>query len=108
MPKQSGYVKRQTIALQAHDMAIRDHMRTLTLDIVTIALGQCGMNPEDLAHFRDVYMKTEQDYLDEIIADYNGNHDKSITYAKERIDRVLKEYVPEDMFVPYDKRYGRC
>ena len=104
--KQSNYLQRLALAQQNRDMTVRNHQRTFTLDIVTIALGRCGMNPDDLAHFRDVYMETERDYIDEINQDYYANGDKMLCYAKDRIDRALKEYVSEEMFVEYEKRYG--
>ena len=80
-------------------------MRTLVLDIVTITLGKCGVTKEDIRAFRDLYMETEGEYIDEVRADFYGNKDEHIAYAKERIDRAVKEVVPEDLFEPFDKRY---
>ena len=31
--------------------------------------------------------------------------DKHLDYAADKIDRVLKQYVPEEMFVPFDERH---
>ncbi len=104
--KQSGYLKRLEMATQQHDMKVRNHQRTFVLDIVTITLGKIGMNPDDLERFRDEYMRTEQEYCDEINEDFYGNGDKKLSYAKDRIDRAIQQYVTADMFVPYEKRYG--
>lgn len=104
--KTSGLIKRFNQAQFHRDMVVRDHYRVFVLDIVTITLGKLGMNPDDLEHFRDTYLETEADYCSEILQDFYDNHDKDLSYAKDRIDRAIKQYVSEDMFVPYDKRYG--
>ena len=105
MAKQSGFIQRLSSAQYARDMMVRDHMRTLVLDVVTITLGKLGLPKEDVARFRDLYMETEAEFFDEIKDDFYGNHDKRIEYAKDRIDRAIKECVPDDMFMPFDKRY---
>lgn len=111
MPKPSNYLKRlQTEFSNAKfiwEHEVRMHNRIMTLDIVTITLGELGYSKEDIGRFRDKYMEVEEEYCSEIIDDFDGNHDPKIVYAKDRIDRVLKEYVPEDMFVPFDERYKR-
>jgi len=33
------------------------------------------------------------------------DNDKELVYSQYAIDRALKQYVPEDMFVPYEERY---
>ena len=48
-------------------------------------------------------MKTEKEYSEEINTDYQS--DKHLDYAADKIDRVLKQYVPEEMFVPFDERH---
>ena len=107
MAKRSGYLQRLAAGQKQHDELVRDHMRTFVLDVVTITLGKLGMNHDDMRNFRDIYMETEMEYITEIRDDMYGNNDPHIYYARERIDRALKEVVPEDMFVPYDKRYVR-
>ena len=103
--KQSNYVKRNQIALKLHDAETRAIQRLMTLDVVTITLGKLGMNPDDLEQFRNAFMETEEEYITEIQSDYTDNHDRSITYAKDRIDRAMREYLPDEMFVPWDQRY---
>ena len=105
MAKQSDYLKRLAQAQALRDTQVRDHQRTFVLDIVTIALGRFGMSPDDLRRFRDIYIEAEKDYREEILEDFYNNGDKKISYAKDRIDRAIKEYVPEDMFLPFDQRY---
>ena len=105
MSKQSGYIQRLAVQQELRDTLVRDHMRTLVLDIVTITLGKLGMNHDDIIQFRQTYMETEGEYIEEVRDDFYGNKDKRITYAKERIDRAIKEVVPEEMFVPFDQRY---
>jgi len=105
MAKQSAYIKKNMVALKLHDAETRAIQRLMTLDVVTITLGKLGMNPDDLEQFRNAFMETEQEYLTEIQSDYTDNHDRSIAYAKDRIDRAMREYLPDEMFVPWDQRY---
>ena len=102
----NGYLMRQEAIRRIREDSIRAHSRTFTLDIVTLTLAELGFNKDDMAAFRDAYMAMEDDYIDEIFQDFYGNHDKKIELAKAHIDALLKECVPEDMFVPYDKRYA--
>lgn len=102
--------KRNSAFLNAVNIAQKEKIqkcvmitRMQTLDKVTITLGQMGMNPDDLAFFEDEFCKVEHDYCDEILED--AECDKSIVYAKDKIDRALKQYVREDRFEPYDVRY---
>jgi len=103
--KQSGYLQRLAKQQKERDDIVRDHMRTMILDIVTIALGRVGMNGDDIIHFRDIYMETEEEYMKELKEDFYDNCDKDFVYAKDKIDRALREVVPADMFVPYEERY---
>ena len=111
MPKQSAYLKKlqqdYALAKTAWEHDVRMHNRIMTLDVVTITLGELGYSKDQIRDFRDKYMEIEEEYCQEILDDFHGNHDPKIVYAKDRIDRLLKEYVPEDMFVPFDKRYER-
>lgn len=89
----------------------RKFSRTFTMDIVTIALGRYGFTPEDLEKFRDIYIETEQDFCDEVLTDYYNTEAKyeerkKIDVAKHHIDETIKQYVPEEMFVPFDERYN--
>lgn len=105
MPKNSGYLARVAAQQKARDEFMRDRMRTFVLDAVTIALGKFGLTQEQILQFRDIYMETESEFIDEIRDDCYGNNDEHITYAKDRIDRALREVVPEEMFRPYEQRY---
>lgn len=111
MPKPSNYLKKlQTEFSNARliwEHEVRMHNRIMTLDVVTITLGELGYSKEQIREFRDKYMEVEEEYCNEILDDFHDNNDPKIVYAKDRIDRLLKEYVPEDMFVPFDKRYER-
>ena len=98
MAKSSGFIQRLSAAQYARDTLVRDHMRTLVLDIVTIALGKLGLSKEQVGRFRNLYIETEEEFIDEIRQDFYGNKD-------EHIDRAIREYVPEDMFLPFDQRY---
>lgn len=104
--KPSDYLKRIQLNIAQAQYEARVHTRVWVLDIVTITLGQMGFTPEDLEHFRDEYMKTELDYAEEINLDYRENHDKNLEYAADKIDRVLKQYVSDDMFVPFNERHA--
>lgn len=106
MAKKSALLNRVQQTVRNAQYEARVHTRVWVLDIVTITLGQMGFTPEDLEHFRDEYMKTELDYAEEINLDYNENHDKRLDYAADKIDRVLKQYVSDDMFVPFDERHA--
>lgn len=105
MAKPSAFIQRLGAAQYARDTLVRDHMRTLVLDIVTIALGKLGLSKEQVGQFRDLYIETEEEFVDEIKQDFYGNKDEHIVYAKDRIDRAIKEVVPDDMFLPFDQRY---
>lgn len=77
--------------------------RQQTLDKVTITLGRMGFTAEEFEEFNHRFCETEMDFCDEVITD--GNSDKSMEYAKEKIDRCIRQYVPENLFVPYEERY---
>lgn len=77
--------------------------RQQTLDKVTIALGRMGFVAEEFEEFKIRFLEAEKDFCEEVIED--GNADKNIEYAKEKIDRCIQQYVPADMFTPYDERY---
>lgn len=99
--------QKEFISREVERMKNNRIIRMQTLDKVTIALGRMGFTPEQLKEFNDEYLKTEHDYCMEIINDASpdGNNDKDIWYAKQKIDDALREYVSPDMFVPYDERY---
>ena len=105
MARKSGFAVAMQAAWQVREMTVREHMRTFILDIVTIALGEMGLTKEQIGKFRDTYMEVEEQYCDEIRSDYYGNGDKMMVYAKDRIDRMIKQYVPEDMFLTWEQRY---
>ena len=101
--KKSGLIAREQQRRALDNLITRVHTRAWILDVVTITLGQMGFTPEDLKLFCEEYMKTEQEYSEEINTDYKS--DKHLDYAADKIDRVLKQYVPEEMFVPFDERH---
>ncbi len=109
--KKSAYLQKlqtdYTLARTAWEHDVRMHNRIMTLDVVTITLGELGYTKEQIGDFQRKYMEIEEEYCQEILEDFHGNHDPKIVYAKDRIDRLLKEYVPDWMFVPFDKRYER-
>ena len=104
--KNQGYLMRQEAIRRIREDSIRAHSRTFTLDIVTLTLAEMGFTPVDMVCFRDAYMQMEEAYIDEIMQDFYGNHDKKIEVAKAHIDKLLKECVPPEMFIPYDERYA--
>ena len=65
MPKPSNYLKRlQTEFSNAKyiwEHEVRMHNRVMTLDIVTITLGELGYSKEDIGRFRDKYMEVEEE-----------------------------------------------
>ena len=101
--KKSGLIVREQRRRAFDNLVARVHTRAWILDVVTITLGQMGFTPEDLKLFSEEYEKTEKEYSDEINTDYKS--DKHLDYAADKIDRVLKQYVPEEMFVPFDERH---
>ena len=111
MPKPSSYLKKLQsefeVAKYKWEHEVRMHNRIMTLDIVTITLGELGYTKEQIGDFQEKYMEIEEEYCSEILEDFYGNNDPKILYAKDRIDRLLKEYVPEPMFLPFEERYAR-
>lgn len=98
-------MRKNNLAARSRETAKRICLitRQQNMDIVTIALGRMGFTEDQFRKFREVFLETEKDFCTEAITD--GNADKSMEYAKDLIDRCIKQYVPKEMFVPYNQRY---
>lgn len=108
MAKPSAYAAELQRRQKIRDQQMRAFSRTFTMDIVTIALGKMGFTPDDILKFRDYYCETENEFVEEVTEDFYNVSGKDIAVAKEHIDRAIKEYVPDEMFLPYDVRYGKA
>ena len=91
--------------------------RQFVLDAVVIALGDMMAEenePEQIWDFMDkfstAYLKVENDIAYEVAGEADEeamNRDKvgSSWVAKERVDRLLSQYVRPEEFKPFDERY---
>lgn len=91
----------------AAKQAIRDaeqrHFgRVFELDMVTLALGRMGWREKKFRELDDMLTQVYMEYSNEILED--SKSDSDIWYAKDTMDRELKQYVG-DMFVPWDERH---
>ena len=80
-----------------------EQSRFITMDMVTIALGRMGFRATKFGDFFPTLNEVWKDYEEfvrEVIKD-----DPDIWEAKAKIDREIKLYVGEELFVPYDKRH---
>lgn len=102
MAKNSFMLKMQAETLKQERLAGLIS-RQQTLDKVTIALGRMGFTAEEFEEFQSRFHDAEIDFCDEVI--YDGKTDRKLEYAKDKIDRVLQQYVPKHLFVSYDERY---
>lgn len=94
--------------------------RQLVLDCATIALGQLVteyLNSQDVheieRQFSKRYIQIEHDIAYAVTDESREaarNKDKvgSIWCSTDAIDRMIKEYVAEEDFLPFDERYNEC
>ena len=100
--KKSGFLAKQQAYMEIRDREVRHHARVFQMDIVTIALGRMGFREKKFDELDRVLTQVAEEYSREILED--AKNDKDIWYAKESLDREIKQYVGK-RFVPYDERY---
>lgn len=85
------------------DRELRIHSRIFQLDMDSITLGRMGFRKKKFAEFDRISAEVMNEYADDIITD--SKQDRDMWYMKGALDRELKMYVGEEIFVEYDKRY---
>jgi len=86
--------------LVGFDMA-KEVYTTYYLDVMLITLHEkLGLEPEQVKQFFEDFSDMYDAINDEATEDT-----KDKEYIKEKIDQLLKASVPEDYFVPFEKRY---
>lgn len=102
MAKNSGMMKLVDKLVKQEEQEIRHHARVFQMDMVTIALGRMGWGEKRFSDLDKMLTEVAKEYSEEIVAD--SKDDKDIWYAKDKLDREIKQYVGK-LFVPYDERY---
>ncbi len=102
MAKNSGFLARQQAYMERREQEVRHHARVFQMDMVTVALGRMGFREKRFDELDRVLTEVAEEYSHEIIED--AKNDKDIWYAKEILDREIRQYVGK-RFVPYDERY---
>ena len=97
------FVNRIAAKRDLQDRELRIHSRIFQLDMDSITLGRMGFRKKKFAEFDRVSTEVMNEYADDIIAD--SKQDRDMWYMKGALDRELKMYVGEEIFVEYDKRY---
>ena len=105
MPKQSAYLKRlqldKTLAIE------RDRLFTMQwcADAAILAANEVFKRRGD--KLVEVAL-TMQRYSQEIasLTLEDAKNDKEIEYTKAKVDKALKDILPEERFQPWDERYG--
>lgn len=103
MAKKSGFVMALQAERERRDADVRHHARVFQLDMVTLALGRMGWREARFRELDKVLAEVSEEFCKEVLED--AAFDKDIWYAKDTLDRELKQYVGK-MFVPYDERYA--
>ena len=105
MPKQSAYLKR----LQLNKALAIERDRVFTMqwcaDAAILAAHEVfNRKGEKLVEFA----LTMQRYANEIsrLTLDDAKDDKDIEYTKAKVDKALKDILPEERFQPWDERYG--
>ena len=105
MPKQSAYLKRlqldKTLAIE------RDRLFTMQwcADAAILAANEVfKRRGEKLVEFALAMQRYSQEIASLTMAD--AKDDKDIEYTKAKVDAALKAILPENVFQPWDERYG--
>lgn len=96
-------VDRMAIKRDLEDRELRIHSRIFQLDMDTITLGRMGFRKKKFAEFDKISAEVMDEYANDINMDFS--QDRDMWYMKGALDREIKMYVGEEMFVEYDKRY---
>ena len=102
MAKKSGLMTQIQHMLDEREREVRHHTRVFDADMFTIALGRMGFREKKFDELDRVLLEVSKEYSEEIVAD--SKVDKDLWYAKDRMDREIKQYVGK-RFVPYEERY---
>lgn len=108
-PRQRGAVMSDVVndyinkTIDAKRLEWIEQSRFLTMDMVTIALGRMGFRATKFSEFFPTVNEVWMDYNDLMREVYK--EDPDLWEAKAKIDREIKLYVGEELFVPYDKRH---
>lgn len=93
-----------TLAMQlSSDENIRHHTRVWMMDMATLALGRMGFREQKFKAFDGKLTEVVTEY-DKVFAD-DYKDDKEMWYAREQIERELKEY-SGSLYKSEDVRYG--
>lgn len=88
---------------EVRNMQQRHFGRVFELDMVTLALGRMGWRGKKFKELDAVLSQVYKEYCNEIIED--SKTDDELWYAKDTMDRELKQYVGDELFVPWDERH---
>ena len=80
---------------------------SLGMDAAIIAAHEAlGMGPGRAEAFRAAYCAAMDELAGMFIEDADENGDKQLEVAKDKRDKVIRQIVGEDNFVPFDRSYG--
>lgn len=99
----NNYVTRIADKIAEERHIAHQFAKQFTMDLVVITLGSMGMTPEGLHEFRDEFLKTNDEYNELCRQDLMA--DKTIEYSRDVLDRLIKQYVLPEDFVPAEERY---
>ena len=105
MPKQSAYLRRlqldKTLAIE------RDRAFTMQwcADAAILAANEVfKRRGEKLVEFALAMQRYSQEIASLTLDD--AKNDKEIEYTKAKVDKALKDILPEERFQPWDERYN--
>ena len=78
--------------------------KQLALDLTIIALGRMGFRATRILEFDKNYAEVWDDYSELLVE--VSKEDPDLWEAKAKIDREIKLYVGDELFVPYEKRHS--
>ena len=105
MPKQSAYLRR--IQLDKALAIERDRLFTMQwcADAAILAANEVFKRRGDkLVEFALAMQRYSQEIASLTMAD--AKDDKEIEYTKAKVDKALKDILPEERFQPWDERYN--
>ena len=80
---------------------------SLGMDAAIIAAHEAlGMGPGRAEAFRAAYCAAMDELAGMFIEDADENGDKQLEVAKDKRDKVIRQIVGEENFVPFDRSYG--
>ena len=105
MPKQSAYLKR----LQLNKALAIERDRVFTMqwcaDAAILAAHEVfNRKGEKLVEVALTMQRYSQEIASLTLDD--AKNDKDIEYTKAKVDKALKDILPEERFQPWDERYG--